>query len=137
MKPRNRFVVTATAAAAVIGGSLMAAAPAQASAAGSELIVGYTSAGAPSDPAAHWYVTGRLGSFKIRADHSVNSAVLETVAKGHKAWCWNQTAGCGAGTNGSEYRCSSTTPKYRDWIPVATSSQHKGWVARHCVYAVH
>jgi hypothetical protein len=105
-------------------------------------VVGYTTIVVPDDAgvapaAAHWYVKGRLGSFNIRANHTTASKILQTVKASQGAWCWNQTSDCGAATKGGAYRCSSTTPQYNDWIPVATSSKAKGWVARHCVYAVH
>jgi hypothetical protein len=105
-------------------------------------VIGYTPVvmtadGGVTPAAAHWYVKGRLGSFNIRANHTATSKLLQTVKAGQGAWCWNQTSDCGAATKGGKYRCSSTTPQYSDWIPVATSSKAKGWVARHCVYAVH
>jgi hypothetical protein len=104
-------------------------------------IVGYTPIAVHGTdgvaPAAkHWYVKGRLGGFNIRENHTTTSRIVEPVKAGQGAWCWNQTSDCGAATTGGSYRCSSTTPTYNDWIPVARSSKAKGWVARHCVYAV-
>ncbi len=126
-------------------------APAAVGAADPTPIVGYTPvvvssaerAGATGRDAAvkarakHWYVRGRLGSFNIRERRSATSRILETVPAGRGAWCWNQQPDCGPASRGGKYRCSSTTPEYSDWIPVATSQHRKGWVARHCVYATY
>jgi hypothetical protein len=139
------LVITGLALTGGIGlgsGTASAAQPSQVATAAQAPILGYTliavrDAQSVSPAAQHWYVKGRLGSFNIRESDSATSRLLQTVPSGQGAWCWNQTTDCGAATAGGSYRCSSTTPVYTDWLPVATSSQARGWVARHCVFAVH
>jgi hypothetical protein len=143
MKNVGRVAALLTGGLAMVGALALSSGTASAAEVGEQApIVGYTPVVMPADEgvtpaAAHWYVKGRLGSFNIRATHNATGTPLQTVKAGQGAWCWNQTSDCGAATKGGSYRCSSTTPKYSDWIPVATSSKAKGWVARHCVYAVH
>ncbi len=143
MKNIGRAAALLAGGLAMVGGLALSSGTASAATVGDQTpVVGYTPIVMQADEgvtpaAAHWYVKGRLGSFNIRATHSATGKPLQTVKAGQGAWCWNQTSDCGAATKGGSYRCSSTTPKYSDWIPVATSSKAKGWVARHCVYAVH
>ncbi|WP_267593320.1 hypothetical protein [Carbonactinospora thermoautotrophica] len=155
-----RLTLTISVFASLLGSVLAAAdasettgaplAPAAVGAADPAPVVGYTPvvmssaerAGATGRDAVkarakHWYVKGRLGAFHIRETRSATSRILETVPAGRGAWCWNQQRDCGPAYRGGKYRCSSSTPQYSDWIPVATSNRKKGWVARHCVYATY
>lgn len=108
--------------------------------------------GASADPAAHgtgsvhaqgaWYAVprtggGNPGTVKLRSGASTNSAIVETVKAPKGAWCWHQETNCGDYVDGGSYRCYSGAPKYHDWLPVASSSGKRVYVARHCVIATY
>ncbi|MGW6021624.1 hypothetical protein [Streptomyces sp. NPDC055099] len=124
MRTSSKTFRIAVAAAVACGAFTATAASASADSRSAETSV---SARAAQDWGGGW---NNYGDTSVREKASTSSRKVGTLKRGKKIKCW--VSGCSGTHNGGTYRCSSSSPKEKDWHAVRWNGK-KAWVASRCM----
>ncbi|CAM5446437.1 hypothetical protein SALBM135S_06719 [Streptomyces alboniger] len=125
MHQTNKAVRITVAAAVVLGALTATATTASAGSAASGPAAGARAAA--QEWGGGW---NNYGDTSVREKASTSSRKVGTLKRGKKIRCW--VAGCSGTHNGGTYRCSSSSPKEKDWHAVRWNNK-KAWVASRCM----